>query len=128
MSEQSDQEKTEPASPRRLEKSREDGQVARSAELTTFAILISAGAGLWFMSGHLAGQLATLMKDGMRVSRETSFDSGRLVERLSDQMLDILIAFSPFLILMFAGGTGRADAGFRLALYLEVRGTGLQTP
>jgi flagellar biosynthetic protein FlhB len=42
------------------------------------------------------------MKDGMRVSRETSFDSGRLVERFSDQMLDILIAFSPFLILMFA--------------------------
>jgi flagellar biosynthesis protein FlhB len=102
VSEQSDQEKTEPASPRRLEKSREDGQVARSAELTTFAILISAGSGLWFMSGHLAGQLATVMKDGMRVSRETSFDSGRLVERFSDQMLDILIAFSPFLILMFA--------------------------
>ena len=36
----------------------------------------------------------------MRVSRETGFDSG-LVERLFDQMSDILIAFSPFLILMF---------------------------
>jgi flagellar biosynthesis protein FlhB len=101
VSEESDQEKTEPASPRRLEKSREDGQVARSAELSTFAVLIAAGAGLWLMSGHLAAQLAILMKDGMRVSRESSFDSGRLVERLFDQMTDMLIAFSPFLILMF---------------------------
>ncbi|WON73571.1 flagellar biosynthesis protein FlhB [Nitrosospira sp. Is2] len=101
MSEESDQEKTEPASPRRLEKSREDGQVARSAELSTFTVLIAAGTGLWLMSGHLAAQLAILMKDGMRVSRESSFDSGRLVERLFDQMTDMLIAFSPFLILMF---------------------------
>jgi flagellar biosynthetic protein FlhB len=101
VSEQSDQEKTEPASPRRLEKSREDGQVARSAELSTFAVLISAGAGLWMMSGYLADQLATLMRDGMRVSRESGFDSARMGERLFDQTSDILIAFSPFLILMF---------------------------
>ena len=39
MSEESDLEKTEAASPRRLEKAREEGQIARSRELGTFMML-----------------------------------------------------------------------------------------
>ena len=42
MAEESDLEKTEPASPRRLEKAREDGEVARSRELATFLLLSAA--------------------------------------------------------------------------------------
>ncbi|MDQ3186955.1 MAG: EscU/YscU/HrcU family type III secretion system export apparatus switch protein, partial [Pseudomonadota bacterium] len=64
MSEESDLEKTEPASPRKLEKSRDDGQVPRSAELSTFAVLIAAGSSLWLMGDHLTGQLTSLMKGG----------------------------------------------------------------
>lgn len=45
MAEESDLEKTEEATPRRLEKAREEGQVARSQELTTFALLMIAGGG-----------------------------------------------------------------------------------
>ena len=101
VSEDSDLEKTEPASPRRLEKSRDEGQVPRSPELSTFVVLIAAGAGLWLMGGHLSRQLLNLMKDGMKVSRETGFDSGLLTERLFDQSLHALLTFAPFLILMF---------------------------
>ncbi|SFN33623.1 flagellar biosynthetic protein FlhB [Nitrosospira briensis] len=101
VSEDSDLEKTEPASPRRLEKSRDEGQVPRSPELSTFVVLIAAGAGLWLMGGHLSRQLLNLMKDGMKVSRETGFDSGLLTERLFDQSLQALLTFAPFLILMF---------------------------
>src|SRR5687768_10044977 len=101
VSEDSDLEKTEPASPRRLEKSRDEGQVPRSPELSTFVVLIAGGAGLWLMGGHLSRQLLNLMKDGMKVSRETGFDSGLLTERLFDQSLHALLTFAPFLILMF---------------------------
>jgi flagellar biosynthetic protein FlhB len=51
MAEESDLEKTEPALPRRLEKSREEGNVARSRELATFVLLGTAVAGLWALSG-----------------------------------------------------------------------------
>lgn len=101
MSEESDLEKTEPASPRKLEKSREDGQVPRSAELSTFAVLIAAGGSLWLMGGHLTGQLTSLMKDGMKMPRNVGFDTGLLLDRLFDQSLHTLFAFAPFLILMF---------------------------
>ena len=46
MSEESDLEKTEPASPRRLEKAREEGQVVRSRELGTFVMLMTGVLGL----------------------------------------------------------------------------------
>lgn len=101
MSEESDLEKTEPASPRKLEKSRDEGQIPRSPELSTFAVLITAGCGLWLMGGHLTSQLFTLMRDGMKVPRDVGFDSSLLLDRLFDQSFDALFAFSPFLILMF---------------------------
>ena len=100
MSQDSDLEKTEPASPRRLEKAREDGQVPRSPELSTFAVLIAAGSGLWLMGDHLTGQLRSLIKGGMQVPRDIGFDSSLLTERLFDQSLHALVAFAPFFILM----------------------------
>lgn len=62
MAEESDLEKTEPASPRRLEKAREEGQVARSRELGTFVMLVTGLGCLWasgdLMAGHLANYVA----------------------------------------------------------------------
>ena len=47
MAEETDLERTEPASQRRLEQARERGRVARSPELSTFAVLLAAGGGHW---------------------------------------------------------------------------------
>ncbi|SFW32298.1 flagellar biosynthesis protein FlhB [Nitrosovibrio sp. Nv17] len=100
MSEESDLERTEPASQRRLEKSRDEGQVPRSQELSTFVVLITAGAGLWLMGGPLARQLANLMRDGMKIPRSFGFDPALLLERLLEQSLHALLALSPFFLLM----------------------------
>src|SRR4051794_38306827 len=94
-------ERTEPASPKRLEKAREDGQVPRSPELSTFAVLITAGCGLWLMGNHLAVQLSDLMREGMKLPRAVGFDSGLLGERLLDQSLQAMVALAPYLLLMF---------------------------
>jgi flagellar biosynthetic protein FlhB len=44
MAEESDQERTESASPQRLQKAREEGQVVQSRELGTFLVLMASGA------------------------------------------------------------------------------------
>ncbi|NLC36260.1 MAG: flagellar type III secretion system protein FlhB, partial [Alcaligenaceae bacterium] len=65
MAEDSDLEKTEPASPRRLEKAREEGQVVRSRELNTFLVL-SAGVGtLWVMGGYMFHNLREVIQQSM---------------------------------------------------------------
>lgn len=76
MAEESDLEKTEPASPRRLEKARDEGQVARSRELGTFLALISGIGALWFGGGAMYQTLEGVLRSGLgfdpRVTRETT--------------------------------------------------------
>jgi Flagellar biosynthesis pathway, component FlhB len=57
MAEDSAQEKTEEATPRRLEKAREEGQVPRSKELTTTAVLLGGTMGIVVFGALLAEKL-----------------------------------------------------------------------
>ncbi|MGK3123028.1 flagellar biosynthesis protein FlhB [Candidatus Pantoea formicae] len=80
MSEQSDNEKTEDPTPERIKKSREEGQVPRSRELTTLAMLL-VGWGMMMVGGHhLARSLQHLLHNGL------AFD--RLLVRDPQHMLD----------------------------------------
>ncbi len=102
MAEDSDLERTEPASPRRLEKAREEGQVARSLELSTFAVLLAAAGGFWLMGSSLMGQLSGVMKNGMRLERALAFDPERMLLRLHEQAADAALALLPLLLLVMA--------------------------
>ncbi len=100
MAEDSDIEKTEPPSQRKLDKAREEGQVARSRELSTFTVLLAGGAGLWFMGSSLSAQLTKLLRDGLTLERDLAFNSALLLPRLHDLSVGALIAFLPFLLLV----------------------------
>src|SRR5258706_6174752 len=100
MAEDSDLERTEPASPRRLEQAREEGQVARSLELSTFAVLLAAAGGLWLMGASLMGQLSALMKNSLRLGRALAFDPELMLLRLQQQAMDALLALLPLLLLL----------------------------
>jgi flagellar biosynthetic protein FlhB len=100
MAEDSDLEKTEPASSRRIEQAREKGQVARSRELATFTVLIAAGAGLIMMGPQLVDSLAGLMRGGLMLDRAAAFDPLIMLARLHQLSLSALITFLPFILLM----------------------------
>lgn len=99
-SEESDLEKTEPATSRKLEKAREEGQVIRSPELTTFVLLLIAASGVWFMGSSLMGQLSAVMKNGLQMERELAFDVQLILPRLAQQTTDALLALSPLFLLL----------------------------
>lgn len=101
MSEEGDLEKTEPASERRLEQAREEGQVARSQELSTFAVLMAGGLGIWLMGGGIFSRLSRMLESGLVLPREMAFDPQLMMERLSVQGWDALSALLPLLLLMF---------------------------
>lgn len=100
MSEESDLERTEPATPRRLEKAREEGQVARSQELTTFALLMVAAAGLLFLGSGLMDKLLKIMKAGMQLERELAFQPDLMLTRFYELAFEGLIAIAPLLLLL----------------------------
>jgi flagellar biosynthetic protein FlhB len=108
MAEDSDLERTEPASARRREQAREEGQVARSRELSTLALLLAAGGGLWFMGAGLTDTLSGLMRHGMQLERALAFDTDLMLLRLKDSSVDVLLAFSPLLALLVLAGIASA--------------------
>jgi flagellar biosynthetic protein FlhB len=100
MAEESDLERTEPASPRRLEQARERGQVPRSPELSTFAVLMAAGGGLLLLGGPLVGSLTGLMRASLTLDRAAVFDPAQMAGHLYDSALAALLGFSPLFLLV----------------------------
>ncbi|HEU4853591.1 MAG TPA: flagellar biosynthesis protein FlhB [Telluria sp.] len=95
MSEESDAEKTEPASPKRLEQAREEGDVPRSRELATFSVLMAAGVGLWVSGGSLVDKLNATMVSGLALTREQVYNPDVLIERVALDVGSVLLACLP---------------------------------
>lgn len=100
MAEDSDLEKTESASPQRLEKAREDGDVPRSRELATFTMLLAAGGGIWFSGEKLIRQLESMLVSGLGFERAIAFDPAALFARLGGSLGDLLMVFAPIALLL----------------------------
>jgi len=102
MAEDNDQERTEEASPRRLEQAREEGHVARSQELTTFAMMAASGAGLWWLGGHVFGRMMGLVSEALRFDGAGVFDTTQMSTRMHAQAFEALLAIAPLLVLLMA--------------------------
>ena len=100
MAEDSDQERTEPASARRLEKAREEGDVPRSRELATCTILLAAGCGFWIFGEGLVRKLNSTLVSGLAFDRAQAFDFDVLLHRVGANFVDVLIALAPFGLLL----------------------------
>ena len=100
MAEESDLEKTEPASPERLEKARAEGQVARSRELVTFVMLVTALGGLWAMGGMISGHFGSAMRDGLQFERTAAFDTTHMMVHVETAVVHAMQALMPLLVMM----------------------------
>jgi flagellar biosynthetic protein FlhB len=95
MAEDSDAEKTESASPKRLEQAREEGDVPRSRELATFAVLMTAGAGLWMTGGSVVRSLHAAMVSGLSLDREQIFNADVLIRRVGFDIGQVMLTCLP---------------------------------
>ncbi|HEX4674731.1 MAG TPA: flagellar biosynthesis protein FlhB [Steroidobacteraceae bacterium] len=93
----SDQERTEQPTSKRVEEARKQGQVPRSAELNAATVMLLAGGGLHFMGAHLGTQLHDLMRSGLSLSREETLDESRALGIFANEVLHALIACAPIL-------------------------------
>jgi flagellar biosynthesis protein FlhB len=98
--EASDLERTEPATPRRIERARDEGDVPRSRELATCVLLLAAGTGLWFTGNRTIGELGAMLATGLTLERELAFDSHALLERIAAMLAPVLVAFLPVVALL----------------------------
>lgn len=98
MAEENDQDKTEAATPQKLQKARDDGDIPRSKELTTLIMLIG-GVGVLYTCGSLLRIRATsVMEESMRFDRARAFDSNLVLAHLWAQAEHMLLGLAPVFI------------------------------
>lgn len=92
------QERTEQPTPKRLQESRDKGQVPRSKELTmTLVMLVGSGtlllAGRWF-----ASRFEALLTRGFSIDRAGIYDDGFMVRQFVDLALGAMLVLAPFML------------------------------
>ncbi len=103
MAEESDLEKTEEPTGRRIEQAREKGQIPQSRELGTFTVLIVAAMTLWMMSGWFMDRTLALTRDAFMPDLKHMQEPAMMVSRLAEMFADAFIVFAPlFAVLIVA--------------------------
>ena len=98
MAEESHLERTEPASPRRLEQAREEGNIARSPELSAFAVVVAGLGAMWFQGDALLGGLKRLTARGLTLDSAAVREPGAMISRLHELATDALVISAPLLV------------------------------
>jgi len=114
MAEENDssQDKTEEATPRRLEKAREEGQTARSKELATMAVLMAGAGSLLVFGSSLGAALEGIMRDSFVIERAAIFDTRHMSVQLIASAKEAAWALSPILlVLLIAAIAGSISIG-----------------
>ncbi|MCX8017747.1 MAG: flagellar biosynthesis protein FlhB [Rhodocyclaceae bacterium] len=103
MAEDSDLEKTESPSSRRLEQAREEGQVPQSRELAAFLVMAAGALGLWGLSSWFVRRGEEVMRLGLTLDRQEAFDVHALGINLLTLGNEALTTLAPFFIATMVG-------------------------
>ena len=95
-SDESDAEKTEQPTAKRLQDARERGQVARSKELGSAAVMIVGSGALLFGGGPLAASFGQLLSRGLTLDRAALADGSAMGHMLGATAVQALLILLPF--------------------------------
>lgn len=101
MPEESDQEKTEDATPRKREKAREEGQVAKSVELPSVIVLLAAVVTLSSAIGFINKKMQTLIIQSLSFDKVPVIDALETVRLFYHYTFIFFITIAPVLLAAF---------------------------
>lgn len=103
MAEDSDQEKTEEPTAKRLEDARKKGQIARSKELGTTGVLVASAASLLMFGASLGKSLMAVMAEQFELDRDDAFDFTKMFTSMGDILLEVMWPmFAIFAVILLA--------------------------
>ena len=100
MAENSDQEKTEEPTSKRLEDARKKGQIARSRELNTFVMLITSATLLLMLGEQMGNSLLAMMRTLFQLNRKIILDPVSPIIYFKQTMLDGAMLIAPFIAVL----------------------------
>src|SRR5690554_1851783 len=101
--EDSSQEKTEEPTSRKIEKAREEGQIPRSKELNTSAVLLFGSIGLLVLGPAGAEHIAAMARYNFTLDRMAVFDTAEIFRHIGASLWSATLALTPWLmVVLFA--------------------------
>jgi flagellar biosynthetic protein FlhB len=94
------QERTEQATPRRLQQAREKGQVPRSRELSTMGVLLAAAGGLLVLGPGMLHALTAIMRRGFHLAPAQATDAATVTILFKEVLVAGVLAIAPFLLVV----------------------------
>ncbi len=94
------QEKSEEPSEKKLREAREKGQIARSRELTTFLMVISAALFLYFYGQDIMQSFQTITVSGLSLERDHAYDLKKMLDLILGMTMAAIFMLLPFFLLM----------------------------
>lgn len=115
--EQGFQEKTEKATPRRRQKAREEGRVAKSMELNSALIIVLGCSAIFMLGPTLATQLRVMMSSTMANAPMLAAQDPTFAKSWTDSMLTFFSVVGPVFAVMLVIGLSSniAQVGFHIS-------------
>jgi flagellar biosynthetic protein FlhB len=117
MADDSFQERSEQATPRRRDKARETGQVARSMELNSALMILLGSASLLALGPHVVGQTESMMRYLLANAATIATTNSDYSLIYNDQLVKFLIILGPVFAVMIVIGlvSNIAQVGFKIS-------------
>ena len=114
----STEEKTEEPTAKRMEKAREDGQVARSQELSVAAMMIGVAIFMYLFGSTLILQLSEVFKSGFIFDRKSIYADALLPSTFGHHAINSMSAILPIFVLAIIIAIGAAGfiGGYNFSL------------
>ena len=94
------QEKTEDPTEKKLREAKEKGQIPRSKDFNTMAIMIASAVALWLQGETMAADLMDMLRGSFTIDRADLLDEHIMMKHLIRVSLEALVAIAPFLALV----------------------------
>jgi flagellar biosynthesis protein FlhB len=130
MAEQSFEERTEQATPKRRSELRKQGRVVKSAEFTSASVLLGGTLIIYLLGSVVVGQLSSVMKEYLSFSFGTELSQTDVVSLASGVVYRFLSIIAPYLIIIMVIGiiANVAQFGFVFTFKPLMNGMGALNP
>ena len=108
MAEESQDDKTEEPTARRLEKAKEDGQVLRSKDMTIAAVTVTVIAAMYLGGFWMGPRFVDTFTEALTIPSNYAFEANLALNRLSILALDSFVTVIPVFVLAIVAAIGSA--------------------
>lgn len=100
MADEQFQERTEPATPKRLKEARDRGQIARSRELNAMAVTLGGAVTIFLLGERIVGGVVAILEQSLTLPRAAVFSAEAMLNHLAEAVVTAGTSLVPWILIL----------------------------